>query len=131
MAIRPKFAHLIYTRKKHFEFRRVRSKFVTGDLVFIYETAPVSRVTGEFRVGKTVYASPEKLVKLEQAPQMREVAQHYLRGAAVGTAIEIETPQRWKTNCDLEQVLPGCRPPRSYLIVKEPTDGLLRCAARP
>lgn len=126
ISLRPKFAEAIYKGIKLYEFRRVRVRMREGDHVFIYETSPVSRLTGEFRVGKVILGSPSQLYSLEPSRNSREEAKRYLLGAQFASAIQIVAAVQWQQSRSLQEVLPGYRPPRSYVFIKEPIDGILR-----
>ena len=50
LSIHPKWAKLIYEGKKTIEWRKTCPKAVGANMVFLYETAPVKKVTGCFVV---------------------------------------------------------------------------------
>lgn len=51
LSIKPKYAELIYSGKKTIEWRHTYpNKIIFSDVVYIYETAPVSMVTGSFKI---------------------------------------------------------------------------------
>lgn len=56
LSIKPKYAELIYSGKKTIEWRHTYPEkfFKLRDRVYIYETAPVRRVTGYFRVNPII-----------------------------------------------------------------------------
>lgn len=56
LSIKPKYAELIYSGKKTVEWRHTYPKknFYWWDCVYIYETAPVKRVTGYFKVNPII-----------------------------------------------------------------------------
>ena len=56
LSIKPKYAELIYSGKKSVEWRHTYPKknFSWSDCVYIYETAPVKRVTGYFNVNPII-----------------------------------------------------------------------------
>lgn len=127
MSIRPRFAKAIYSRTKQFEFRRVRTQLRSGDLVLVYESAPVSYLTGQFHVGKVVIGSPTDLIELEAEGTSRVAVQHYLLGAQVASAIEVLDPVRWREKVCFNEFLPGYRPPQSYAFVMERVNGVFCC----
>ena len=56
LSIHPKWAKLIYEGKKTIEWRKNFPKeFTDGDKVFIYETAPVCKVTGVFTLDYVLF----------------------------------------------------------------------------
>ena len=51
LSLIPKYAELIYSGEKSIEWRHTYpNKIIFSDVVYIYETAPVSRVTGSFKI---------------------------------------------------------------------------------
>lgn len=118
MSLRPQFARAIYSKAKKFEFRRVRVRLEEGDRVLVYECAPVSHLTGEFRVGEVISGSVSQLVVLETEKSNKAAAKRYLRGAKIATAIEIINAVRWKQTRPLVEFLGGRRPPQSYMFIE-------------
>ena len=125
IALRPSFADAIYRKTKAFEFRRVRMTAQPEDIVFIYETAPVQLVTGQFRIASISTASPSNLTKLEPTKRSRRIAGSYLKGCKLATAMEVGDPRRWKIPIPFSSFMPGHRPPQSYMFVRG-LDGILR-----
>jgi predicted transcriptional regulator len=124
--IQRRHADAIYTGRKRFELRGVRITVRTGDRAFIYEPGSVSRVTGEFQVGRVVTGEPLRLTLLEGDASGHAAARSYLKEARIATAMEIIDPSRWKCKHTLGDVLPGGRPLESYVSITEQFDGLLR-----
>ena len=118
MSIRPRYAEAIYGGSKRYEFRRVRSRIRTGDRVLVYECTPISRVTGEFRVGDVVTGTPAELLALEHSDGRAEI-ERYLFGAHVASAIEIVDAIRWKKAREWQEFLRGRKPPQSYGFFEE------------
>ena len=119
MSIRPHYAEAIYGGSKGYEFRRVRSRIRTGDRVLVYECTPISRVTGEFRVGDVVTGTPAELSALEHSASGHAEIERYLSGARVATAIEIVEAMRWKKAREWQEFLGGRKPPQSYAFFEE------------
>jgi predicted transcriptional regulator len=118
VSIRPHFAAAAYGRNKLFEYRRVRMNARSGDRVLVYESWPISKVTGEFRVGRVIVASTADLVQLERDPQLRTLVQRYLQGARVGTALEICNPKRWGMAVPVDRFIgKGKSAPVSYAFL--------------
>jgi predicted transcriptional regulator len=119
IALRPSFAEAIYNRSKLFEFRRVKAKIRPDDRILVYESAPISKVTGEFNVGKVVYGKPSQILNLEPNSNSRTAAAQYLTGAKLCTAIEVVNPIRWEQSMKLGNLYPSLRPPQSYLFIEK------------
>jgi predicted transcriptional regulator len=116
MSLRPTFAEAIYSGSKRFEFRRVRASINYGERVLVYESAPSSRLTGEFWVGNVVSASPSEVLTLEPNVESRRLAESYLSGARVATAIEVVNPLRWQRHRVLKNLFPNLHPHNLTLL---------------
>lgn len=93
--------------------------FSSGDRVLIYEPLPVGLITGEFVAGAVLFGSPSDLIHLEADPWSRSAAEQYLRGTRVASAVEILQAVKWDKGLEIQEVLPGTRPPQSYVFIKE------------
>lgn len=119
MSLRPKHAASVFNGFKLFEYRRTRVNVLSGDRVLLYESAPVSCVTGEFVVGCVRIDDPDALYRLEPVAEIRELVRAYLAGARQATAIEVTQPRRWAQARAVREVIGRDRPPQSYLFVRE------------
>lgn len=63
ISIKPKYASLIYAGYKVVELRRVIPTQFEGHMAYIYETAPISKVTGFFVVGGLISLKKDLLWK--------------------------------------------------------------------
>jgi predicted transcriptional regulator len=123
LSIRPAFAALAFSQRKLFEYRRARVGVRSGDLVLLYETAPVGLITGQFRVGGVRYGHAE-LAQGEPDVRVRELVEEYLLDVSCATAIEITRLERFVEPVTLDEVLVR-RPPQSYMFLgKEVWDSL-------
>ena len=113
LSLRPQFAKAIYSKTKHFEFRRRSVRLRRGDLVLIYETAPVAKVTGVFLAGEVTYGRSKILLREETDAASRRAAAKYLAGANICSAIEILKPKAWRVAVSLS-VFGVRRAPQSY-----------------
>ncbi|MEW6776169.1 MAG: hypothetical protein AB1405_07740 [Bdellovibrionota bacterium] len=116
MSIKPVYANAIYSRLKKYEFRRVRMNAKSGDLVLIYETAPVSMLTGGFVIGTVSYL--QNMSELRALLGRNEITQDivfYLRGAKQITALEVRSCFRWEKPLQFSQLFPGRAVPQSYM----------------
>ena len=52
MAIKPKYAEMIYAGKKRFEFRKLPPP--CNHWIYLYESAPVSSITGKVYIGMQI-----------------------------------------------------------------------------
>lgn len=96
----------------------MRTTLSRGDRVLIYEPLPVGLITGEFVVGAVLFGSPSDLVHIEADPWSRSAAKQYLQGASTASAVEILQAVKWDKGIKVQEVLPGTRPPQSYVFIK-------------
>lgn len=125
LSIKPTYAAWMYEGRKRFEYRRMKVSVRRGDTILMYESAPVSRLTGWFTAGQVIVDIPDKLQTLEADLVVRRAVAEYLNAARIGTAIEVTNPQKWHAPRVLTDVFPGRRPVQSYAFVEVEDDGLL------
>lgn len=125
MSLRPCFASAIYSGAKRFEYRRCRVSIRPGATVLIYESSPVSLVTGMFLVSDVLNATAFSPFDLEIDPAMARSAHEYLLGARQSSALQIIHPRRFVRPLRLHDYgLP--RAPQSYCFLSEVQLGRLR-----
>ncbi len=124
LSIKPVFAALMYAGKKKFEYRRSQARILPGDTVLMYESSPLSLLTGWFTAGRVIIGSADQLPALEEESDIRQAVADYLKGARACTAIEVTEPHRWSNPLPLTTVLPGRRPVQSYAFVEVEEHGL-------
>lgn len=112
LALAPRFAQAIYDGAKGFEFRRVAMQVEPGDLVVIYESAPVSQVTGHFTIGAMRVGSPAEMLEWAGTAAGAGAAE-YLEGARVSTALQVTRVYAFARGHGLEEMRLG-PPPMSY-----------------
>ena len=124
LSIKPKYAELIYSGEKSIEWRHTYpNKIIFSDEVYIYETAPVSMVTGSFKINPLLrpffintesfkFFLPETEKKLESWGQVsiEDLKKYAARGPVWGWHIidarrHVGMPLNW---FDLK------RPPQSW-----------------
>ena len=115
LAIRPGFAAALYDGSKRFEYRRRRVQIAPGDRILVYESAPVSAVTGEFHVGRVHSGAPESIVT-QSGVELHRLEALYLEGAATASMIEATNPIRWELFEDV-RAYGLAKPPVSYARV--------------
>ena len=101
-SIKPKFVEAMERNEKHYEFRRTIFDRDRTDRVVIYSTAPVKKITGTFRVGSVIEASPSELwtrFGIVSGLSKKEFFQYY-DGKSTGFAIKIEDYERFKEPID-------------------------------
>src|SRR6185437_8128417 len=61
LSIKPNFADAIFAGRKTFEYRRILFRSAVPKRVFVYSSAPISRVVGQFEVAEILSDSPSRL----------------------------------------------------------------------
>jgi len=127
MSIHPRHAKAIINGDKTAEFRRVKPKLKSGDLVVIYETSPIMAVTSIFSVKQVLWLPIDKLwgkTKSLAAISEKEFFD-YFAGNTDGCAIIInkvwvlDTKKALSELSSAEKVI---KPPQSYIYL--PYDNL-------
>jgi predicted transcriptional regulator len=122
ISVRPEHAEKIFDGSKKVELRRVRPKVTSGDMVFIYVSAPVKALVGAFYVEKVVEASPQMLWG-----QVKDIAginrarfDAYYNGAVNAYGIFVQETRQLPKPVDLEllrDIVSSFRPPQSYRYI--------------
>jgi predicted transcriptional regulator len=127
LSLRPKYAKLIYSGQKRAELRRTRPSRQVTD-VFVYETSPVRKVTGWFRVLRVQTTSPSSAWKRfrRMLSITRSEFRSYLQGKKLATLYLIRSFRKFKVAVSLAKVVRTGRPPQSYRYLdKRSTRALL------
>lgn len=95
ISIAPQHASRIYSGDKHYEFRRTAAGLTAGTVLWIYETAPISAITGQAVVGKQIFGTPEKISSLEVNPPSRDHVNRYLAGSKNPVALELSGVEKF------------------------------------
>ena len=118
ISIKPIYAEKILNWEKLYELRRLFTKKEIGKVI-IYESAPISRVVGEFEVEKVLYKSLEDLWEATKDFSCVDKAffDEYFRWKEFWYAIKVKNPKRYQhtkpiTNYWIEF------PPQSYTFLK-------------
>jgi predicted transcriptional regulator/ribosomal protein S18 acetylase RimI-like enzyme len=118
LALHARHASRIYAGAKIWEFRRVKAALFPGTRVFIYESAGVGVVTGEFVVAERRIGTPKEVVILEPNEQSRQDAAEYLRGATAATALRTSRVLRYDRPKPLRDY-GVVRAPQSYMLLAD------------
>lgn len=116
MSIAPAYADQIYEGTKRHEYRRTRIHCRPGDLVKIYETAPVSAITGSFVVGSVIKGSPSDVLARTGDTNRSEIVL-YLDGASHCAALVVTSARRWARTRHLRSLPAVKRAPQSYVFL--------------
>jgi predicted transcriptional regulator len=131
LAVKPHLALALVTGEKRFEFRRVHPAFRTGDIIYVYATAPVQAIVGSFTCDRIIEGTPRELWQAcEGASEpTRSFLRNYFDGRAKGYAIQVRDPRARTSPLTLDilrELIPGFHPPRSYRFLADGLD--LECA---
>jgi len=108
----PIYAEALWRGEKRYEFRRTHVSLQSGDRVLVYETRPISAITGEFLVGGVFYEAVPNLRKITGAgggPGLDE----YLAAVEWASAIRVVAPIKYPNPRPLSE-FGLAHPPLSY-----------------
>ncbi len=112
----PFFAEQIYRFEKRFEFRKTRPRLATK-IFIIYETSPISSITGIFVTNEIISDTPNKLWELSQGRGGidEKVFFRYYARCEKGTSISIDYAEKFQEAILLSTI--ECKPPQSYIYI--------------
>ncbi|MCX6669297.1 MAG: hypothetical protein NTV25_05760 [Methanothrix sp.] len=120
LSIRPKYAQLILSGAKRYEFRKFifNNKYVYE--VYVYATSPIKRIVGVFNIGNIIRDSPKELWdQLGHLSGMNEAEFFdYFQDIKIGFAIEIKNVEIFDAPLDPKEQIPGFNPPQSFCYLK-------------
>ena len=127
LAVKPHFARALVAGEKRFEFRRAHPGFETGDVIYVYATAPVQAVLGYFICDRIIEGTPRELSEnYEGGPEFTgSFLRSYFQGRTKGYAIQVKDPRAWTSPLTLDtlrEIIPGFHPPRSYRFLADGLD---------
>lgn len=117
ISIKYQYTEKIFNREKIYELRRNFTKKQI-DKIVIYESAPISRVVGEFEVEKVLHESLENLwdITKDFSCVDREFFEKYFKWKEYWYAIKIKNPKRYKEHKLITDYWMK-RPPQNYAFV--------------
>jgi len=108
LSIHPQWAQEIYAGNKTFEFRRVFSAHVKR--VFLYETAPIQKITGVFEAGFITEAGNEffleNTLRSQKSSMTIKELLSYKGDREFIKTISILNPRKFKKPLDMEMAVP-------------------------
>jgi predicted transcriptional regulator len=122
LSIKPDFAEAIFRGEKQFEFRRKVFKTETPTKVFVYASAPISKVIGHFEVAGIISKRPANLWRdtKHAAGISRAYFFEYFTGCDEGHALKVQKPVRYRRPLSLHKAFGIERPPQSFCYVDSP-----------
>ena len=126
MSIKPQYARAIFSGRKKFELRKLVGvpPIEEGSIIVVYSSGKVKAIIGEFRAGRVLIATPERVWASVSRPGtgIGEDAWAYVRGARRAMAIEVRDPVLYPRPVTLEEIrriIPGWMPPFSFRRLEE------------
>jgi predicted transcriptional regulator len=120
LSIRPKYVQLILSGAKRYEFRKSIFSNKHVEEAYIYETSPIKKIVGIFKIGDIIRASPEDL--WDQLGHLSGVNEaeffDYFQDIKMGFAIEIKNVEIFDAPFDPKERIPGFNPPQSFCYLK-------------
>ena len=79
MPINPKYVDEILSKRKKYEYRKIKAKRNNGNKIVIYSTSPVKKVVAEVDVNAIIEENPEKLWEMtkNESGITKEFYDHY------------------------------------------------------
>ena len=116
LSIKPKYAQLIKSGLKKYEFRRKIFKKAGASRVFIYSTSPVKKIIGVFDASVIHQDSPYRIWDIFGAYSglSEEEFFQYFRGCEIAYAIEIRNLVTFEEPQDPCDYFLKFTPPQSY-----------------
>ena len=116
LSIRPKYARLILSGAKRYEFRKSIFNNKHVEEAYIYETSPIKKIVGVFNVGNIIRDSPKELWdQLGPLSGMNKAEFFdYFQDIKIGFAIEIKNVEIFDVPFDPKEQIPGFNPPQSF-----------------
>lgn len=118
LSIKPNFADKIFQGTKRYEFRRTIFKEESVGKVFVYVSAPVQKVVGEFSIDKILCKGLGELwdITRDYSGIDEEFFYKYFSNKNKGYAIKIGEFKRYEDPLDIKKDF-GAAPPQSFVYV--------------
>lgn len=121
MSIKPVYAELIKSGEKTVELRRVLPKIKDGDVIVVYETTPIQRITMTCAVKGILSCEPHELWRdvRRQACVDYESFEKYFQGKEVANGIRMGDVKLLSRPLKLDEVIGTRHAPQSYCYLRE------------
>jgi len=105
LSIKPKYAEMILSGEKKYEFRRTIFKETDVKKIVIYASSPVSKVIGEFEVDDILSFDITELwlLTMDSAGIDKGYYDSYFSGKEVGHAIKVKNVKKYPKHKDLRE----------------------------
>ena len=131
IAIKPKFAELIKQGKKTVELRRVAPKVSKGDILVIYESSPICKITSYAEILEVVSFDLEKLWGIVGPDAMvsRSDFNTYFGGKQQGNGIRIKKLRVLSEPYSLDILSDVCVPQNYRYLTKKQFESFVKRSA--
>lgn len=123
LSIKPKYATLIFSGKKKYEFRRTMFKNPEVTSVVVYASSPIQKVIGEFQIAEVLSDSPDELWSRtkQHAGVSEEFFFEYFADKNIAYAIEVKETILYEKALDIQEAF-NAVPPQSFIYLHEIVD---------
>lgn len=119
LSIKPEFASAIFSGEKLYEFRKAVFRNRSINKVYVYASAPVSRVIGHFFISEIIEGHPRNLWEETSygAGISKKYFNEYFANRNLGYALRVMNAQLFKESQDLKEMFGIRHPPQSFRYV--------------
>lgn len=119
LSIKPKFAEAIFSGEKKFEFRKAIYKDKSVKIVYVYASAPISKVIGSFYVDEILELNIDELWEnTNKSAGITEAYFHeYFADRTFGFALKVEKAKLFDEPKKLKEMFGIHHPPQSFCYV--------------
>ena len=105
LSIKPKYAELILSGEKKYEFRRSIFRNPRIKQIIIYASSPVSKIIGEFEIDDILSFDIKELWShtMDHAGIDKEYYDTYFSGKDIGHAIKVKNAKRYSKHKELKE----------------------------
>lgn len=120
LSIKPQYVQEIISGRKKFEFRKKIFKRPV-EKVYVYSSAPICKVVGEFLLGSIISGSPSSVWRKthDKSGISKNIFERYFEDRAEAFALEIKDFKEYCRPIEGISVIPNFTPPQSYRYVGE------------
>ncbi|WP_332604742.1 hypothetical protein [Acinetobacter sp. ESBL14] len=119
LSIKPKFADAIFAGEKKYEFRKAIFKDKSIKVIYVYASAPISKVVGTLYVDEILARQPTLLWEAtsEDAGISEDYFYEYFANRKLGYALKVERAKLFDEPKLLQDMFGISHPPQSFCYV--------------
>ncbi len=120
LSIKPKYADLIFSGEKQYEFRRAIFKTRPVTKIVVYASSPISKIIGEFEIDKVLTLEIADLWSqtMKFSGINKDFYDSYFIGKDIGHAIKVKKPKKYKVHKELKDFNIK-KAPQSFTYLKQ------------